>query len=258
MNFPYSVEVYDNLINPIIHKKIWSYIKGLEFHGVWAQEPMIEFQYTLDSPKNPNDWMIYQSFGKKPILHRVALASDEPSLKSIHAPIYLLWKELNRQLDNRFELTGNPEGMYTTKNIPDPIDTNLTPGWRAYINANYNSHASRGGQGYAHRDTPLELNDEKTVSILYVANTEWYPSWAGELKFYPEDPTGSTGDHQQFNGSGNQQRGYNIGWLDKGRIVSPVPGRLIIYDGRCLHSTTPAAGPLDTPSVKIMFRAKRK
>jgi hypothetical protein len=258
MNIPYNIEVYDNLISVKQHNKIWECVKNLTFYGTWLTESQVNFNYTLNSPKTPNDWMVFQTFGRTPKLHRAPLASDEDSLKSRHLPIYLLWKELNTQLGGQYEITGNPEGMRSDVPVPEQTDPDLKLGWRVYVNANYNSHIGRGGQGYVHRDTPLEHNDDKTVTMLYVANPEWYPSWAGELKFYPEDPDGLTGEHQQFNMSDQQQRGYNVGWLDKGRVVSTVPGRLIIYDGRCLHGTVPAGGPLETPSIKIVFRARRK
>ena len=258
MNIPYNIEVHDNLISLKQNIYLWAYIKSLTFYGMWVAEDAVHFEYKLSSPKNPTDWMIYQSHGRQHRLQRAPLASDETSLKKLYLPIYALWTELNSKLDNQYELTGNPEGMYTTKEIPPTVDTDLTPGWRVYINAFYNSHSGHGGQGYVHRDTPLEFNDEKTVTMLYMINPEWYPSWGGELKFYPEDPIGITSDHQQFNGDGNQNRGYNIGWLDQGRIVSHVPGRLVIYDGRCLHSTTLPGAPLEKPSLKLVFRARRK
>lgn len=258
MNIPYQIEVHDNLLSAEAHKKLWEYIQTLTFCGTWVKEEQVNFNYTLNSPKNPNDWMIYQSIGRTQKLHRAPLASDEAGLKTAALPIYLLWKELNQKLGNQFEITGCPEGMRADSPPPEPVDPALKAGWRVYVNANYNSHAGHGGQGYAHRDTPLEYNDDTTVTMLYVANTEWYPSWAGELKFHPEDPEGLAGDSQQRNSGSIQQRGYNIGWVDQGRVVSPVPGRLIIYDGRCLHSTTPAGGPLESPSVKVAFRARRK
>lgn len=257
MNIPYKIEIHDNLLSSEEHNKIWEYVKTLQFFGTWEREEQVNFNFTLDSPKNPSDWMIYQSLGRKTKLSRSPIATDEDSLKSSHLPIYLLWKKLNSQLGNQFELTGNPEGMRSEIDMPPVSDPNLKLGWRVYINANYNSHTGHGGEGYIHRDTPLEYDDDKTVTMLYVANTEWYPSWAGELKFYPEDLDGVTGDHQQFNSAYQQQRGYNVGWLDQGQIVSPAPGRLIVYDGRCLHATTPAAGDLNNPSIKIVFRARR-
>lgn len=258
MNIPYKIEVHDNLISTAAHKNLWEHIQTLQFCGTWLAAKEEIFTYSLSSPKNPYDWMVYQSMGRAPQMHRVSLASDEAGLKAKSLPIYLLWKELNHLLGDKYELTGNPEDMHSMLEIPNPIDTQLDPGWRAYINANYNSHAGHGGQGYVHRDTPLEYNDDKTVTMLYVANTEWYPSWAGEVRFYPEDPTGSSGENQQFNIGEEQRRGYNVGWLDCGRVVSPVPGRLIIYDGRCLHGTTPTASATANPSIKIAFRARRK
>ena len=258
MNIPYNIEIYDNLLSVEDHSKIWEYVKTLQFFGTWEQEEQVNFNFTLNSPKNPNDWMVYQSFGRRAKLSRAPLATDELSLKSNHLPIYLLWKKLNSQLNNQFEITGTPEGMRSEIELPPVSDPGLKLGWRVYVNANYNSHAGHGSEGYVHRDTPLELVNDKTVTMIYVANTEWYPSWSGELKFYPEDIEGVTRDHQQFNTSKYQQRrDYNIGWLDQGKIVSPVPGRLIIYDGRCLHSTTPAASDLNTPSIKIVFRAQK-
>jgi hypothetical protein len=84
--------------------------------------------------------------------------------------------------------------------------------------------------------------------------------FSGEINFFPEDPEGSTGDHQQFNkGDHMQQRGYNVGWLDQGRIVSPLPGRVVVYDGRCLHNAnSPTSTPKDPPLWRIAFRARRK
>ena len=259
MNIPYTIEVHDNLISPELHAKTYLHVKTrLDFTGVWKPEKEVVFDYRLSSPKTPNDWMIYQSFGRWHQMHRSALASDEESLKLLHPQIFLLWQEINRKLDNQFELTGHPEGMTTNIDLPATTDPDLKPGWRAYINLVYNSHAGHGGEGYAHRDTPLVFNDDTSVTMLYVVNTEWYPSWGAEVKYYPEDQEGLSGDRQQFNRNGEQNRNYNIGWLDQGQVVSPVPGRLIIYDGRCLHGTSPASGPLENPSIKIAFRARRK
>ena len=110
---------------------------------------------------------------------------------------------------------------------------------------------------FAHRDNP-NLDQEDLVTMLYVVNPEWYPSWGAELRFYPEDKNSTTGDHQQFNIGSEQSRNFNIGWLDQGRIVSPVPGRLIVYDGRCLHATTASGNPdIETPLIKVAFRARR-
>jgi len=257
MNIPYNIETHDNLISKTVRDNIWKHIQELQFHGGWDKEDPVQINYSLSSVKNPADWMLYKSIPRKMKMHRSPLSSDEPGLKIASMPIYLLWMQLNKQLGNKYELTGNPEGIYCPHNPPVPEDPNLSAGWRAYINLVYNLQAT-GGLGYAHRDTPLENNEDNTVTMLYVVNPTWYPSWGAEIKFYPNDDEGVTGDKQQFNTGIGQTRGYNIGWLDQGKVVSPVPGRLIIYDGRCLHSTLPANGPIEIPSVKIAFRARLK
>lgn len=240
MNIPYTIEVHDNLISDKIHTKIWEYVKTLSFLGTWEEEKQVDFNFTLDSPKNPNDWMIYQSFGRNSRLAKSPLANNEAELKSNHLLVYLLWNELNSRLGNQYEITGNPMTF-----------NSLTQ--RVYATAHYNSHVSRGGQGNIRREATAD--DDTALTMMYITNLEWYPSWAGELKFYPEDST--SGDHQQFNSIKNQKN-YNIGWLDQGQIVSPKPGRLIIFDDRCLYGTTLPSSNLDNPSVKIVFRVRKK
>jgi len=121
------------------------------------------------------------------------------------------------------------------------------------------------GSGYVHRDNP-GLEDEDSVTILWVANPEWYPSWGGEIIFYPEDPGGITGDHQQFNAPNWTQRpgqlpatrGFKIGWQDEGKMVTFRPNRLVVYDGRTLHSILPTRHRYNSaPNQRIVFRARK-
>jgi hypothetical protein len=241
MNIPYSIEVYDNLIDSELQSKILDYVQEQEWHQVWLEQPE---QLTRYRPNEGHNWFTTRGFQRGSSMHRCVLAEDEAELKSKHLPVYLLWKELNRKLDNKFELIGEPEGVYDSSKL-----------YRAYVNASHNTQVL--GYGYAHRDNS-NLDDDTSVTMLYVLNAEWYPSWGAELRFYPEDPAGLAKDYQQFNIGREQRRGYNIGWLDQGRIVSPVPGRLIVYDGRCLHGTSPSADVnIDNPSIKLAFRARR-
>jgi hypothetical protein len=247
----YSIDVYDDLIDPSVQSTLWDYIWNQPWHHVWRYPDRHLTRYV---PAEGPNWFLEKGMSVFSNMHRCTLASDEDSLKSLHFPVYLLWKELNRKLGNQYKLTGLPEGMYDQETVAPPTsDPSLKQGWRVYVNAIHNYHVIQCG--YVHRDNPDLLND-RYVTILYVLNTEWYPSWNAEIKYYPEDPNGSTGDHQQFS---LQQRGYNIGWIDQGRIVSPKPGRLIVYDGRCLHATNSATCTHDVnyPSVKIAFRAER-
>lgn len=253
MNIPYNIEVHDGLIDPSMQIKIWDYLQVQEWHTAWRPEPR-EF-HTFSPCQDPHLWLLPKVENRESVMHRTVFSSDEPGLIKDHLPVYLLWKEINRKLNNRFELTGIPEYMQQPVNdlAPPTVDPTLEQGWRCYANGVHNS--SIMGPGYVHRDNSI-LEDTTSITMLYVANLEWYPSWAAEIRYYPEDPEGTSGDHQQYNTSGQQQRGYNIGWLDYGRIVSPVPGRVILYDGRCLHATAASRTPINYPSIKIAFRAR--
>lgn len=252
MNIPYPIDVYDNIIPDSSRAAALEYVKSQNWYGYWGALPQQVFHYKLGEDTS---WTALKTAARGGGLHRCTLASDEDSLKSNHLPIYAVWRQLNQQLDNCYELTGNPEDMNDNSVAPPTADPTLEQGWRVYVNGSYNTTVLNNG--YTHRDTPLEHNDDTSVTMLYVLNKEWYPNWGGEIRFYPEDTEGESGDHQQFNWGFQQKRGYNVGWLDHGRIVSTVPGRLIVYDGRCLHAGSPANSVLENPSVKLVFRARK-
>ena len=261
MNMPYNIEVHDNAISKEETEKVYVYVQNL----TWYQKliytnahDMVEYK-----PADGSDlWEsaktgLMDSIGSG--MHRSPLASDEGTLKQNHLPIYLLWKNINKTLGYRYEITGLPEGMFSPVPTPEPVDKNLSTGWRVYVNATHNLKVWNN-MGYVHRDNP-NLDDDSSVTILYVLNKEWYPSWAGEIIIFPEDPDGSIGDHQQHNIKFQQKRGFNIGWPDQGRMISPVPGRLIIFDSRCLHKTLPIQnfyGSAKNPSIRVAFRARLK
>ncbi len=79
--------------------------------------------------------------------------------------------------------------------------------YSAYINV-----LKAGDTPGVHVDAPYWVEDNKTV-ILYL-NPEWNPNFGGETVFY---------DHR----------------LEAQRIVSPIPGRIVIFDGRVPHSGRP-------------------
>lgn len=249
----YNIEVHDNIVDPRLQEQVWEYLQKQSWHMAW---PKVEKELIHYTPKEGyENWFSSQGYRRHSSIHRCCLASDYESLKP-HLPIYMLWKEINRKLGNAYALTGAWEGMKDTETpVPPTQDPNLETGWRIYANAIHNSHVMAGG--FIHRDNH-DLEDETSVSMLYVVNKEWYPSWGADVRFYPDDPEGTTGDHQQFNVGFQQQRDFNIGWLDQGRIVSHVPGRLMIYDSRNLHATSPARfSDLNNPSIKVAFRARR-
>ena len=56
-----------------------------------------------------------------------------------------------------------------------------------------------------------------------------------------------------------QQRNYNVGWPDQGKIVSPVPNRVIVYDGRSIHNTNPPTILATAePQYRLVFRPRKK
>ena len=242
----YNIEIHDNLINKAHIYKIYHYVQRQQWYGGFTPVEKDIFHYRPADNKN-SDWMLKKTKSSGGVMHRCKLATDKDMLEELHPPVYDIWQEINQKLDNQFELTGIPEGMHDEQAVDET--------WRVYVNGTFNYYLQ--GPGYIHRDNH-DLNDETSVTIILFLNPIWYPSWQGYLRFYPDDVDGVIGDHQQFNSGYQQQRDFDIGWLDEGRIVSPVPGRLIVYDGRSLHSTTSCRTGLDVSSLKLVFRARRK
>lgn len=264
-NPPYSIpgvhlpeiRVFDDIVDVEFQKQVYNYLLDQVWHQAW---PSIEGEVQLYKPSSDDESWINAAVVPRTVnMPRCVFASDEASLQKRHPLIWELWTKINNVLDNKYEITGHPEGMYFDKQpIPEPADPNLSAKWRVYANASVHDLISLGG--FPHRDTP-DLSDDTTVTILWVANPVWYPSWGGEIQFYPEDPNGTTGDHQQFNqhGKHEQNRNYNVGWADEGKQVSLKPNRLIVYDGRTLHSSGPTKRRYNSEmSRRVAFRARLK
>lgn len=253
-----NIEVHDDLLDKDNHQQVWEYLIGQVWHHEWTFPAKPELQ--IYKPSDWDDsWINSLTIRQSLSMPRCLFASDETSLQKKHPIIWELWNSINARLNNRYEITGNPEGVkWRDYPCPEPADPNLSKGWRVYANASV--HGGINGNGYIHRDTS-NLSDETSVTIIWMASPVWYPSWGGELMFYPEDPDGLTGDHQQFNVNirGAQQRDYNIGWQDAGKTVSLKPNRLLVYDGRTLHSTPSTKHYYNTEMQRrIVFRARLK
>ena len=262
-NPPYSIpgvhlphwEIHDNIVDATLHKKVYDYLLQCDWH-----QPMYGVHSELQLFK-PGEWdeswaaatVIRRTIGQP----RVMFGSDEDSTRKRHPIIAELWDTINAQLGNAYAITGSDEGMaWKDYPCPTPTDPNLPTGWRVY--ANGTRHDLLSLQGYIHRDN-FDFKDETSVTMLWTASMEWYPSWGGELILYPEDPNGLTGDHQQFNqGPGQQRRNFQIGWQDEGKMICMRPGRLIIYDGRTLHSSQPSRHRHNTiMHMRVAFRARK-
>lgn len=257
-----NVHTIDNFIPDSFRKEVWNYIQSQIWHVTWKKQ-LFDYQNYDYVPSQETNWIKLNSAKTSPSMYmpRSCFSSDEDNLEKNHPILFKLWKEINSVLGNQFSVKGMPEG--TIMEIlndplwepPIPADPTLSNGWRVYANSQPNEIIKRSHG--VHRDS-IYLDDDRYYTLLYIANLEWYPSWFAENIFYPDD-LDSTGDTQQFQGvvKGNQSRNFPIGWADNGKIVSPRPGRLILYDSRTLHTTRPSAIWAKEDRKAIVFRLKK-
>lgn len=248
-------EIHDNVVSETLHKKVYDYLNQCTWHQAWRSLPGELQRFTPGD--GDSSWVGAGILSRTVGQPRTMFGSDEDSTRKRHPVIAELWDALNAHLGGEYEITGADEGMpWKDYPVPTPTDPNLKSGWRVY--ANGSRHDLINLQGYVHRDNP-DLSDDTSVSMLWVSNPEWYPSWGGEIFLYPEDPDGSSGDHQQFNqGTMQQRRNFNIGWQDEGKTICLRPNRLIIFDGRTLHSTQPTRHRHDNiMNMRVVFRARK-
>jgi hypothetical protein len=258
MDIP-QIEILDDAIPLDLRTQVWEYLAD----QTWFVRPMksASLQKTKSETEffipSKDGWDYCEKFGTSKYgcsTPRTLLAVDEYYLKTKHKIIGTLWKSINQALGNKYEITGEPEGM-SIDNMPEwkprTAVPGLTAGWRVYTNGRpkepfYNQYG-------IHRDN-INLDEEGTFNILYCANLEWYPTWFGECVFYGDEVTGDT---QQFQKEAyNQSRGFNVGYPTQ--IVGSVPGRLIVYDSRILHNTRPASNVSNGMRVTIAFRCRLK
>lgn len=255
----YDMNVIDNIITDDLRNRVWNYLLNSRWTTAW--KPVGRLNYVSYTPAVDSEFAHFKSIARpnfSTTQHRAAFASDEASLQA-HPVMLELWNAINAQFDNQFELSGHPEEVPsdptdTSWEAPATVDPTLKQGWRVYASAQADETQKRTHG--VHRDSPF-VDEDKNWTILFCANPEWYPTWYADCVFYSEDPSGYTGDHQQHQNIGalNQNRNYNIGWPEK--IVSPVPGRIIAYDGRWLHTTHPAATWCPAMRRVVAFRARK-
>jgi len=248
-----NITIIDDAIALELRQQVWDYLKQQTWHIKYKNTDTIEsFVPTQDGFDVPN---------RNPLsvngtaMARTALAGDEKYLRAVHRPIYALWEQINSALGNQYSITGVPEGVYIPEHLeqlPKSAFPELNHGWRVYTNGQY-QESIKHSHGI-HRDN-ANLEDTTSATILYVANLTWYPSWFAECVYYSDRVTGDTQQFQTADADA-QRRNFDLGWAEQ--IVSPVPGRIIAYDGRTLHTTRPAATWATEPRVTLAFRARRK
>jgi hypothetical protein len=248
------VDVHDDLLDIKFQKEIYQYLLEQPWYNAWLS---IAPELQIYKPIHWDDSWIQSAIPTRTLaMSRCMFGSDEDSIKQTHPIIWKLWQHINQHLDNRYSIAGVPEGVYWKDlPVPAPTDPELATGWRVYANGSPHMLLSPGAE--IHRDNK-DLLDNTTVTIIYMASPEWYPSWGGEIQFYPEDPEKTTGDHQQFNFHG-QQRNFCIGWNDQGKTVCLKPNRLLVYDSRTLHATMPPRNCNNNQlHRRVVFRAQLK
>jgi len=259
MQKQFAVNMFDNCIDEKFRKEIWNYTQNIPWHVTWKaiQSKHKHYDYI---PDKVTQWeRMNQDWIPSMYMPRTGFGSDNATLERDHPLVHELWAQISNILGNEFEIAGIPEGLPMDVigkwKSPTPIDTSLEPGWRIYGNSQPSENIKRSHG--VHRDSIL-LDDNSYFTLLYVANLEWYPTWFGECVYYPNDIDELTGDTQQYQQGYGQSREFPVGWLDEGRVVSPRPGRIILYDSRNLHTTRPSAIWAKEDRKVIAFRLRRK
>jgi hypothetical protein len=242
----YNVQTIDGLIPDDLRWRVWEYIQNQSFHAtrkdVQYPDPGSIIYYK--PIENKKEWMddSVPSVNNQ-YMHRCVFGITEQDLYNDHTVIQELWETINKHFDNEFIIDGDPEGI---------ADSRMKyPYANVYVNAQMSETIKRSHG--IHRDT-IELDKEGYYTLLYIANLQWYPTWMAENVFYSDDET--TGDTQQFQKGFGQSRGFNVGYPYA--IVPPKEGRVILYDGRALHTTKPTAPWADQMRYAVVFRIRRK
>ena len=239
----YSVQAFDDVVNDDLRWRVWEYIQHQSFHATRKDIPYPDpghqiFYKPIENKKEYLDESMPSVNNQ--YMHRCIFGADEDELAHDHPVIFELWNTINSKLGNQFVIDGDPEGMAVK-----PMRLA-----RVYVNAQPSETIKRSHG--IHRDT-IELDNDKHFTLLYIANLDWYPTWMAENIFYSDDDT--TGDDQQFQKGFGQSRGFGVG--EPFALVAPKAGRVILYDGRALHTTKPTAPWAEQMRYGVVFRIRK-
>lgn len=242
----YSVETYDDIVPDDLRWSVWDYIQNQTFHGtrkdISYPNPGSAIYYKpIDNKKEYLDDSVPSVNNQ--YIHRCVFGNSDREVEFKHPTIWKLWKTINKHLDNQFEITGDEEGI-ADKGLSYPFS-------RCYCNAQPEETIKRSHG--VHRDT-IDMEETKNFTLLYIANLQWYPTWMAENVFFSDDE--STADTQQFQKGRGQSRGFPVG--EPFKIITPMPGRVILYDGRTLHTTKPCAPWAEHMRYAVVFRIRKK
>lgn len=238
----YSVQAFDGIVDDDLQWRVWEYIQNQTFHATRKDVPYPEpgsvvYYKPIDNKKEYLDEGIPSVNNQ--YMHRCVFGIQGEG----HPIILELWDKINAHFGNQFIIDGDAEGI---------ADPGLEYGFSlCYVNAQPEETIKRSHG--IHRDT-IDLNQDKHFTLLYIANPTWYPTWMGENIFYADDD--STGDTQQFQKGFGQSRGFGVG--EPFALVAPSPGRVILYDGRTLHTTKPVAPWAEQMRYAVVFRIRKR
>jgi hypothetical protein len=239
-------EIHDHVVTSDLHRKVWYYIQGLEHYAMlknsfdpkdrtvihYVPKENKQEYYNKDLPAWNNQFM-----------HRVGFGLNEQEVQDKHPVIFELWNQINSHFGNKFVISGDEEDCYD-RNNPYLMQ-------RAYVNVQPKEEIKRSHG--VHRDT-VDLEQTDHFSLLYIPNPIWYPTWFGELMFYENDD--SFGDFQQFQKNRGQSRGFGVG--HPFATIPTVPNRIVLWDGRMLHTTRPTAQGATQLRNSLIFRVSLK
>ena len=240
----YEIKAIDGIVNDDLRWRVWDYIQNQLFHATrkdvnYPDPGSIIYYKPIENKK---EWMdeTIPSVNNQ-YMHRCIFGADEVELHKDHPIILELWNTINSHFNNEFVIDGDPEGMAVK---PPRVA-------RVYVNAQPSETIKRSHG--IHRDT-IELDNENNFTLMYIANLQWYPTWMAENIFYSDDD--ETHDTQQFQKGFGQSRGFPVGYPFA--MVGPKEGRVILYDGRTLHTTKPTAPWAEQMRYAVIFRIRKK
>jgi hypothetical protein len=239
-------EIHDDVISPELHRKVWYYLQGLEHYAMFKNAPDPKDRTVISYIPRDNKQEYYNKgiMGwNSQFMHRVSFGLTEQEIQLNHPTIFELWTEINSHFDNKFTIRGDAEDCWSKK---DPCLMQ-----RIYLNVQPKEEIKRSHG--VHRDTS-NIKQTDHFTLLYVPNLIWYPTWFGEMLFYEND--NSLGDFQQFQKNQGQCREFGIGHPFV--TIPTVPNRIVLWDGRMLHTTRPTAEWATQLRNSLIFRVGLK
>jgi hypothetical protein len=235
----YPVQIFDDTIDVNLHNHVYAYMQQQTWHVRWYDPPHSDYVPATNQYTHPPR--------QRPSTHRKPMAWNEISLSEQHPIVFELWENLNRVLDNQFIINGDAEWMSYSEKLPEN-----ERGWRVYANGFGREYEIRSKA--IHRDSN-HIDRDDLFTLVYFMNATWDPQFYGETVFYNEDPEKATGDYTRKYEK-DQSREWPIGWAHT--VVSPRPGRFMLYDSRALHSIRPCALYAPEHMQGMVFRLQRR